>query len=69
MYENIRVSSIPPPPYAPLSAPPPRRTDGPKMKSLASSQIGISNITICLAPLVKVHANGYYLIKGHCDIP
>ena len=33
-------------------------TDKPKMENLPSSQI-------CLAPLIKVHVNCYYQIKGH----
>ena len=53
MYEYIRV----PPPLGG------KQTDRPKL--LLKSEI--SNISFCLGPLIKVHANCYYQIKGHLD--
>ena len=40
-----------------------KQTDGPNMKK----SIFFSNISFCLAPLIKVHGNCYYQIKAHLD--
>ena len=56
MYDNIKE---PPPP------PPRGQTDLKWRISLLKSEI--SNVSFCLAPLIKVHANCYYQIKGHLD--
>ena len=54
MYVCMNISEYPPP----LGG---KQTDRPKL--LLKSEI--SNISFCLAPLIKVHANCYYQIKGH----
>ena len=56
--KKIEIQNFEPPKNSQSTPPPP---PPPPHKS------EISNISFCLAPLIIVHANCYYLIKGHLD--
>ena len=60
--QNIEIQNFEPPKIAPAYVP--WGTDGPKIRISLLLKSEISNISFCLAPLIKVHANCYYQIKG-----